>query len=257
MLMNQASRKTRCTRAFTLIELLVVIAIIAILAAMLLPALARAKSKALQANCVSNMKQTGYAMSMYTQEFNDLLPGPCWSGAFCVYMDFRPSAANVKEDTYKYYGAMAAYLTTYLAIKAPQTYAQTAQVMVCPAGIKLLRPTEAYKAPDKVPVCYFTPSTIYYDPPKQYFDPPSDAQVAMLYPFGRPSDPFAENKKVSSIPKPSSQWALADADRTNVPTGAGYYQWVATRPAHGSGFRPALRQYLYFDFHVESKKTTP
>ncbi|MFO8079622.1 MAG: DUF1559 domain-containing protein [Armatimonadota bacterium] len=73
-------------KGFTLIELLVVIAIIAILAAILFPVFARAREKARQASCQSNLKQIGLAVHMYAQDYDEVLPRG--------YTDVRPQTIS-------------------------------------------------------------------------------------------------------------------------------------------------------------------
>jgi prepilin-type N-terminal cleavage/methylation domain-containing protein/prepilin-type processing-associated H-X9-DG protein len=68
------SRRLRSTVAFTLIELLVVIGIIGVLASLLMPVFSRAKGKANDVKCISNLRQIGIALSIYADENQGRLP---------------------------------------------------------------------------------------------------------------------------------------------------------------------------------------
>ena len=85
---------------FTLIELLVVIAIIAILAAILFPVFARARAKAQQNNCLSNMKQLALGTIMYCSDYDDRFPF-AWSSVF--YNGNTQIGGHVMHWTYEVY----------------------------------------------------------------------------------------------------------------------------------------------------------
>lgn len=76
-------------KGFTLIELLVVIAIIAILAAILFPVFAKAREKARQTSCLSNCKQLGLGLYMYTQDYDEMLPFNFVSDGYPNYTWYR------------------------------------------------------------------------------------------------------------------------------------------------------------------------
>jgi prepilin-type N-terminal cleavage/methylation domain-containing protein/prepilin-type processing-associated H-X9-DG protein len=99
-------------RGFTLIELLVVIAIIAILAAILFPVFARAREKARQASCQSNLKQIALAALMYAQDYDEhVMPG-----LLCTNTPIPPEA------------------WWYHPTGRIQPYVKNVQLLVCPSA---------------------------------------------------------------------------------------------------------------------------
>jgi prepilin-type N-terminal cleavage/methylation domain-containing protein/prepilin-type processing-associated H-X9-DG protein len=85
-------------RGFTLIELLVVIAIIAILAAILFPVFAKAREKARQASCSSNVKQLMLAILMYAQDYDEKLPSNAYGVAGITYSWTDVILPYIKND---------------------------------------------------------------------------------------------------------------------------------------------------------------
>ena len=141
---DYSNRQTKRAGGFTLIELLVVIAIIAILAAILLPVLSKAKDRAQEVTCVSNLKQWGLASTMYVNDFNETYPYP-------RYQDYAPSADQDNPSwlaIYGYYNHGQGFdvwfnaLPTYVASKqmykwafSPNLFRGAKSIFYCPTAL--------------------------------------------------------------------------------------------------------------------------
>ncbi len=216
---------------FTLIELLVVIAVIALLASLVLPALGRAKQKAIQTSCLSNLKQVGVALQMYIDDNENVLPGPVVSGARASY-DRNSSMELV------WYLANDLGSPPPLTIKAGSKPV-IADVFVCPGYLRYapgLGSMEGRK-------CYLLNDNVNPDPNNRVppFGYPDLGTGTIIQPLN-----LAELEKYSL---PANTFAMTDVDKINVPNPTvSWWADLPYQPVHGQ-----VRNELYFDLHVAAK----
>ena len=220
-------------RAFTLIELLVVIAIIAILAAMLLPALAKAKSKALNTQCVSNMKQVMLGIMLFAADNDDRLPFNTDANGNPNGMTLGLNARSSWVDTNPTRPELGFHIAPYLANAKTlvNTGTSESKVLVCPGFVR--NPQYVSRAPQA--------ADIHQE--RRMYRQRLYVEGATLWSYSSP--------KIGSIVGPSSNGALVDADRElpggDATTLSSSWAQLPDKPSHGK-----TRNYGFFDGHVST-----
>ena len=221
-------------RAFTLIELLVVIAIIAILAAILFPVFAQAREKARAISCLSNLKQVGIGLMMYTQDYDETYPIAAWQKVTGTGSNGRPTYAPTTTAT-----------CTWAAILQP--YIKSGGIFQCPSDSRPTTVTRGTAAADGCPGigAGFKTSVLY----NYYIGGVSNAITVWTVPAtSQPASTvlFADGAADPRInPSDPSKWPLRGLSGASGPwlmpmsgsgllTGSAKESFAAPRPLHNN-----------------------
>jgi prepilin-type N-terminal cleavage/methylation domain-containing protein/prepilin-type processing-associated H-X9-DG protein len=213
-------RKARSLKsAFTLIELLVVIAIIAILAALLLPALSKAKDRAMAIACVANTKQMSLGFTMYAGDNGDFFPSPkfWWTGGTYI----NSLGLRCGGEWFAGYNQSTWVPNTPAPLLAP--YLQNNKIWVCPKRKRGLSYTSAVGDWDPSITGYL--SYAFNDCGVFGAVGPSGDMRADAKPF-----------KASSVSRPSDLVAVTDSSGSiDSANGAGGSAWLDSLWSGSSG----------------------
>jgi prepilin-type N-terminal cleavage/methylation domain-containing protein/prepilin-type processing-associated H-X9-DG protein len=205
---------------FTLIELLVVIAIIAILAAILFPVFAQAREKARATSCLSNMRQIGTALRMYSQDYDE-------TKVWCQVWNTN--------------GTDGATFSGLL-----QPYVKNRQVFICPSNKRSRNPDNAYNVPDDGIHHTSTSYAMNLDAgyPGWYFTAPlalADTSIS---------------SSEASVDKPSQLIALGEKSPLETNWSLFRFWWLTSAPFNLAKPHNSRANFVFDDGHAKNYKWT-
>ena len=216
-------RTFRCRRGFTLIEMLLVVSILVLLISLLLPSLSASKCHADKLKCMSNMKAMGGGAAYFIVDNVRMLPGPSWYGQTAKY------TTNSRN--------LAQWLAPYMGYPKASSTANINKEFICPSF-----------APVK-PAGVAEADCVIYGALSE--NNPATGKRVFGYPAFESAPEYGPS--VSTVLKnPSRKRAVKDIDQYNNPT-AGWVAQTARGPIHCyTKGDVVMRNYLYFDWHVET-----